>query len=356
MGFSCGIVGLPNVGKSTLFNAITETQNAEAANYPFCTIEPNIGIVPVPDIRLEKVSDISKSKKIIANQIKIVDIAGLVKGASKGEGLGNKFLSHIREVDAIIHMVRCFEDKNIQHTNNTILPIEDIEIIETELIIADMQTIEKQLTKKNSGGYAKSTLEKLLSDLNNGTLVINSKYRNEVKDLNLITDKPVMYCCNVDENSAKDGNKLVNEVKEYLRKKEIKAPIAIISANIEYEITLLEDLAERLEFLKDIGLEQSGLTTLIQESFRLLQMITFFTSGEKETRAWATKSNSTAPIAAGKIHSDFEKMFIRANVISYKDFIDFGGETACKNQGKMRTEGKEYIVQDGDIIEFLHNA
>ena len=346
MGFKCGIVGLPNVGKSTLFNALTETASAEAANYPFCTIEPNTGIVSVPDKRLFLLSELAESQKIIPAQMQFVDIAGLVSGASKGEGLGNKFLAHIREVDAILHVLRCFEDDDITHVENTIDPIRDAEIIETELMLADIESLDRQMhniSKKARANdkEAKADLlimEELYKHLSDGTPIrlLNLSFEKvkRIKVFNMLSSKPLLYACNVNEKDAATGN---------------------ISGSIESEIALLDD-DEKSEFLKDLNLEESGLTRLIRAGFGLLNLITFFTIGPKEARAWTLKNNSTAPEAAGVIHTDFQKGFIKAETISYEDYIKFKSEQAAKDAGRARIEGSEYKVVDGDIFHFRFNV
>ena len=364
MGFKCGIVGLPNVGKSTLFNALTQTIAAQAANYPFCTIEPNFGTVSVPDERLEILAKIAGSAKIIPTQIEIVDIAGLVRGASKGEGLGNKFLAHIREVDAIIHLLRCFEDGNITHVENNISPLHDAEIIETELVLADLESIEKRipnLEKKAKSGDKESAellpivklLYKTLSEGNPARDIIDNDNSKLVNSLNLITSKPVLYVCNVNEEDALNGNQYSKQVIEKATKE--KAPIVIISAKIEEEISGL-DQNDRMEFLKDLGLNETGLDKIIRGGYDILKLDTFFTIGPKEAHAWTVEKRSLAPKAAGVIHTDFEKGFIRAETIAYVDFVQYKGELGCKEAGKMRLEGKEYIVQDGDILHFRFNV
>ena len=366
MGFKCGIVGLPNVGKSTLFNALTESNKAEAANYPFATIKPNIGRVPVPDERLTKLSELSLSKKTIPTYIDFVDIAGLVAGASKGEGLGNKFLAYIRDVDAIAHVVRCFEDDNISHMSSVIDPIKDIETILTELRLADIQTLQNKsndLKKKIKGGEKEIKIHldiiyALLDIINNDQPLTTKEWsKNQmlfIKNLNLITNKPMLYVCNVDEKSIVRGNNLSNLVK--IRAKKERNQSVVVSAAIEFQIAEFNDKNQKLELLKDLGLKETALKKFIYSGYNILNLITYFTSGPKETRAWTIPLNSTAAKAAGKIHSDFEKGFIKAETIFYKDFINFKGEAACREAGKLRHEGKEYIVKDGDIFHFLFNV
>ena len=365
MGFKCGIVGLPNVGKSTLFNALTETATAEAANYPFCTIEPNTGIVAVPDKRLKKLSELANSQKVIPAQMQFVDIAGLVSGASKGEGLGNKFLSHIREVDAIIHVLRCFEDTEITHVENTIDPLRDTEIIETELMLADLDSLDKQI--QNLSKKAKSNdpdakkdlalmqnLHVLLSD---GKPIRSADFDKDklkkIKTFNLLTSKPVLYVCNVSEEDAVLGNKFSKIIFDKAIQENCVS--VIISGAIEAEIALLND-EEKNEFLADLNLKESGLNRLIRKGFDLLGLLTFFTVGPKEARAWTLKKDSTAPEAAGAIHTDFQKGFIRAETISYDDYLNYKSEQAVKDSGRMRVEGSDYVVQDGDIFHFRFNV
>ena len=365
MGFKCGIVGLPNVGKSTLFNALTETSSAEAANYPFCTIEPNSGIVSVPDKRLNLLSNLAKSQKTIPAQMQFVDIAGLVSGASKGEGLGNKFLSHIREVDAIIHVVRCFENTDITHVDNTINPLRDTETIDTELMLADLESLERQT--QNLSKKAKSNdidakndivlMKKLSEFLSDGIplrlAVLSDEEMTRIKTFNLLTSKPVLYACNVNEDDASNGNNFTKNI--FDKAKTEKCDAIIISGSIESEIAMLEE-TEKKEFLKDLNLKESGLNRLIRTGFSLLDLITFFTVGPKETRAWTIKNNSSAPEAAGIIHTDFQKGFIRAETISYDDYINFKSEQAAKDAGRMRVEGSDYIVKDGDVFHFRFNV
>ena len=366
MGFKCGIVGLPNVGKSTLFNALTESNKAEAANYPFATIEPNIGRVAVPDNRMTKLSTIGKSEKTIPTYIDFVDIAGLVKGASTGEGLGNKFLAHIREVDAIAHVVRCFEDENITHISNIINPIDDIEIILTELKLADLETLQnkyKSLEKKSKHGdkEVKNQLEiiSLIQDRLNNDQSIKDIFSNEddfffYTSLNLITAKPMLYICNVDEKSILEGNKFSKLVMDKAISE--KNDVVIVSAAIESQIAEFENINDKLELLKDLGLTETTLKKVINAGYSILNLITYFTCGPKETRAWTIDKETTAPKAAGKIHTDFEKGFIRAETIAYNDFVGLGGEAASREAGKLRQEGKEYIVKDGDVMHFLFNV
>lgn len=365
MGFKCGIVGLPNVGKSTLFNALTETATAEAANYPFCTIEPNTGIVAVPDKRLKKLSELANSQKVIPAQMQFVDIAGLVSGASKGEGLGNKFLSHIREVDAIIHVLRCFEDTEITHVENTIDPLRDSEIIETELMLADLDSLDKQIqnlskkAKANDPDAKKDlalmqNLHVLLSD---GKPIRSADFNKDelkkIKTFNLLTSKPVLYVCNVSEEDAVLGNKFSKIIFDKAIQENCVS--VIISGAIESEIALLND-EEKNEFLADLNLKESGLNRLIRKGFDLLGLLTFFTVGPKEARAWTLKKDSTAPEAAGAIHTDFQKGFIRAETISYDDYLNYKSEQAVKDSGRMRVEGSDYVVQDGDIFHFRFNV
>ncbi|ADZ69615.1 redox-regulated ATPase YchF [Polymorphum gilvum] len=366
MGFQCGIVGLPNVGKSTLFNALTRTAAAQAANYPFCTIEPNTGEVAVPDPRLGEIARIAGSKEIIPTRITFVDIAGLVRGASKGEGLGNQFLANIREVDAIVHVLRCFEDDDITHVEGKIDPISDAETVETELMVSDMESLERRiapLRKKASGGdkEAKAVLpvmEAALALLQDGKPVrllelASPDERKILQGLNLLTSKPVLYVCNVDEGSAATGNTLSTKVEEMARAQ--GAGAVVISAAIEAEISQLDD-AEQAEYLETLGLSEPGLDRLIRAGYDLLGLITYFTAGPKETRAWTITRGTKAPAAAGVIHSDFERGFIRAQTIAYDDYISLGGEVGAKEAGKARDEGKEYVVKDGDVMLFKFNT
>ena len=358
MGFKCGIVGLPNVGKSTLFNALTNSSKAQAENFPFCTIDPNIGIVPVPDERLDKLVSISNSKKKINTTISFVDIAGLVKGASKGEGLGNKFLSHIREVDAIIHMIRCFDSADIQNVNESVDPVRDLEIIETEMKLADLESIQKRLDKKNKKSISENEINILESALNcinsdkNIEEELNNNYsKKELHQISLLSTKPKLYVCNVDEKSISEGNTYTNS---FMNKFDKKNTI-LISADIENQINQLEN-QEKINYMKMINLKETGLNILIKKGYELLELETFFTSGPEESRAWTVPINCKAPTAAGIIHTDFEKGFIRAETISYEDFIENKGWLNSKNSGKMRLEGKDYIVKDGDILNFRFNT
>jgi GTP-binding protein YchF len=361
MGFKCGIVGLPNVGKSTLFNALTQTAAAQAANYPFCTIEPNVGEIAVPDPRLEKLAALAKSAEIIPTRISFVDIAGLVRGASKGEGLGNQFLANIREVDAIIHVVRCFEDTDVTHVEGKIDPVADIDTIETELMLADLESLEKRvdaLEKKAKGNdkEAKETLaliNRALALLREGkpARLVERKPEEEklFHSLGLLTSVPVLYACNVEEASAASGNAFSRKVEE--RAKEEGAMSVVISAKIESEIAVLPS-DERADYLAAVGLQETGLDRLVRAGYALLHLVTYFTAGPKETRAWTITNGTKAPQAAGAIHTDFEKGFIRAETISYGDYIANDGENGAKEAGKMRLEGKDYVVADGDVMHF----
>ena len=357
MGFKCGIIGLPNVGKSTLFNALTNSSKAQAANFPFCTIDPNVGVVPVPDERLNNLAKISKSKKIINTTISFVDIAGLVKGASKGEGLGNKFLSHIREVDAIIHMIRCFDSEDIQNVNPTVDPVRDLEIIETEMMLADLESIQKRLEKNNKKNIDEDQIEILktaLELINNDKDLISLKSQFDKKQINLsglLSLKPKIFVCNVDEKSIQNGN---DYSKTFINKFGQENTLTI-SADIENQINELEN-NERKNYMEMIGLKETGLDMLIQKGYKILELETFFTSGPEETRAWTIQKDCVAPKAAGEIHTDFEKGFIRAETISYDDFIANDGWVNSRTNGKMRLEGKDYIVKDGDILNFRFNT
>ena len=357
MSFKCGIVGLPNVGKSTLFNALTNSTKAQAANFPFCTIDPNIGVVPVPDERLNNLAKVSKSKKIINTTISFVDIAGLVKGASKGEGLGNKFLSHIREVDAIIHMIRCFDSEDIQNVNTTVDPIRDIEIIETEMKLADLESIQKRLEKNNKKNIEEEQLEilKISQDLINNDkniLEIKNKFdKKQIHQSGLLSLKQKIFVCNVDEQSVQKGN---NYTKEFIEKFGEENTL-IISADIENQINTL-DVNEKKKYMEMIGLKETGLNLLIKKGYEILELDTYFTSGPEETRAWTIQKNCTAPKAAGEIHTDFEKGFIKAEAVSYDDFLQNDGWLNSKTNGKMRLEGKDYIVKDGDVLNFRFNT
>ncbi len=357
MSFKCGIVGLPNVGKSTLFNALTNSNKAQTANFPFCTIDPNIGIVAVPDQRLENLAKISKSKKIINTTISFVDIAGLVKGASKGEGLGNKFLSHIREVDAIIHMIRCFDSSDIQNVNPNVDPVRDLEIIETEMMLADLESVQKRLEKNNKKNVDEEQikiLEAALDCINNDKNIdgLNSQFdKKKLNQTGLLSIKPRIFVCNVDEQSVQKGNEYTKNFIDKFGKKNT----LIVSADIENQINEL-DTIERKNYMEMIGLKETGLDMLIQNGYNILELDTFFTSGPEETRAWTIQKNCKAPKAAAEIHTDFEKGFIRAETISYKDFIENDGWINSKTNGKMRLEGKDYIVKDGDVLNFRFNT
>jgi len=365
MGFTCGIVGLPNVGKSTLFNALTATQAAEAANYPFCTIEPNVGRVAVPDARLEVLARVAKSGKIIPTQLEFVDIAGLVRGASKGEGLGNQFLGHIREVDAVVHVVRCFSGE-VTHVEGSVDPLRDADIVETELMLADLESLERRVDaaqKKAKGGDkdAKALLDAAapsLAALRDGKPARQAKVPEELmgafRQLQLLTSKPVLYVCNVEETAAAEGNEWSAKVAE--KAKAEGAAHVIISAAIEAEVAALEEAADKAEFLQSLGLEETGLTRVIRAGYSLLDLLTFFTVGPKETRAWTVHRGARAPEAAGVIHSDFERGFIRAETIAYDDYVACNGEQGAKDKGLMRSEGKDYLVKDGDVFHFRFNV
>lgn len=361
-----GIVGLPNVGKSTLFNCLSNAK-AQSANFPFCTIEPNIGVVNVPDRRLEKLEELVNPERVMPATVEIVDIAGLVKGASKGEGLGNQFLGNIRETDAILHVLRCFENDNIVHVDGSINPIRDKETIDMELQLKDLETADKKLEKVKRAAKTgnkeaqkeEAALLKVKQGLESGKSVraidLTEDERTEfIKPLQFITDKPVMYVCNVDEGSAVSGNKYVDEVKEAV--KEENAEVLVLAVGTEADITELDDFEERQMFLQDIGLDEAGSAKLIRGAYKLLDLQTYFTAGVKEVRAWTIPVGATAPQAAGVIHTDFEKGFIRAEVIAYDDYVSYGSETKVKEAGKMRVEGKEYVVKDGDVMHFRFNV
>jgi GTP-binding protein YchF len=365
MALQCGIVGLPNVGKSTLFNCLSNAK-AQAANFPFCTIEPNVGVITVPDERLNKLSELVNPERIVPTTIEIVDIAGLVKGASKGEGLGNKFLANIRETDAIIHVLRCFEDGNIIHVDGSVNPLRDKETIDFELQMKDLESVEAKLSKvtraANTGDKEAKKAFEVLSvykahlekGLNARSAPVEEEDKKHVADIFLLTGKPVLYVCNVDEASVVSGNQYSEAVKAAV--KDENAEVLLISAAIEAEIAQLESYEDRVSFLSDLGLQEPGVNKLIQAAYRLLSLQTYFTAGVKEVRAWTIHQGDTAPQAAGVIHTDFEKGFIRAEVINYADFLKYGSEVACKEAGKMSVEGKEYIVKDGDIMHFRFNV
>ena len=365
MGFKCGIVGLPNVGRSTLFNALTQTASAQAANYPFCTIEPNIGEVSIPDPRLYKLSELVESKSTIPARMTFVDIAGLVKGASKGEGLGNQFLANIREMDAVAYVLRCFDDDDITHVSGEIDPVADSEIVETELMLADLDSLEKRrptLEKKSKSGDVDSKallelVDEIICLLNDGRparqVILKEAQQDLYASLQLLTAKPVLFVCNVDESSAATGNKHSSSVNKLAEKE--GAGVVVISAEIEAEISQLDE-GEKIEYLSELGLASPGLNRLIFEGYQLLDLMTYFTAGPKETRAWTIPNGSTAPRASRAIHTDFEKGFIRAEVISYDDYLSTGGELKAKESGKMRVEGKDYVVKDGDVIFFRFNT
>lgn len=366
MGFNCGIVGLPNVGKSTLFNALTETVSAEAANYPFCTIEPNVGRVPVPDERLERITGISQSAKTVPTFLEFVDIAGLVRGASKGEGLGNKFLANIREVDAIVMVLRCFEDENITHVEGSIDPVRDAETVMTELLLSDLESLERRIDpieKKAKQGEKEAkqqfaVMEPVLAALREGnparTVTVSPGEMPIFKQLNLLTAKPVLYACNVEEENAADGNAHSKAVEAMAAAE--GSETVVVSAAIEAEVSQLGDAEEKAEYLDTLGLSEAGLDRVIRAGYRLLNLVTYFTSGPKESRAWTVPAGTSAAPAAGKIHTDFERGFIAAETIAYDDFIECNGEQGAKDTGKMRLEGRDYIVQDADIILFRFNV
>lgn len=362
----CGIVGLPNVGKSTLFNCLSNAK-AQSANFPFCTIEPNVGMVNVPDPRLEKLAELVKPQRVVPATVEIVDIAGLVKGASKGEGLGNQFLGNIRETHAILHVLRCFDDPNIIHVDGSVNPIRDKEVIDTELQLKDLETLEKRISKIEKAAktgdktaakefHVLSQIRQLLLEGKNARVFVpaNEDEQDIVKSLQLLTSKPVLYVCNVDESAAATGNHWVDAIREIAQKE--NAGVLVLAAKIESEIAELESYEERKLFLEELGLEEPGVNRLIRAAYDLLNLQTFFTAGEKEVRAWTIKKGDTAPKAAGVIHSDFEKGFIRAEVIAYEDYIHYGSEAAVREAGKLRIEGKEYVVKDGDIMHFRFNV
>ncbi len=365
MALKCGIVGLPNVGKSTLFNCLSSAK-AQSANFPFCTIEPNVGTINVPDSRLEKLEELVNPQKVVPNTMEIVDIAGLVKGASEGEGLGNQFLGNIRDTDAILHVVRCFDDGNIVHVDGSVDPVRDKETIDIELQLKDLETVQKRVEKakkvaKSGDKDAKKQVElfeKVAATLEQGKSVRTIDFSEDeqllVNELNLITSKPVMYVCNVDEEALKGGNDYVNKIKAIA--KEENAGVIMVSAQLEADIAELDDYEERQLFLEDAGLSEPGVNKLIREAYSLLNLSTYFTAGEKEVRAWTIKVGMTAPQAAGVIHTDFEKGFIRAEVIKYKDYVEFGSESACKEAGKLSVEGKDYVVENGDVMHFRFNV
>ncbi len=366
MALKCGIVGLPNVGKSTLFNCLSNAK-AQAANFPFCTIEPNVGVITVPDERLNKLAELVKPQNILPTTVEIVDIAGLVKGASKGEGLGNKFLANIRECNAILHVLRCFDDDNVIHVDGNVNPVRDKEIIDTELQLKDLESVDAKLKKFEKAAKVGNdkeavktynTLLKIKETLESGQSARACKLEESelpyIEDLHMLTIKPVMYVCNVDEASAKSGNNHVDAVREAVKNE--NAEILVITAQMESEISSLETYEEKQMFLGEMGLDEPGVNKLIKFAYKLLKLQTYFTAGVKEVRAWTIENGMTAPQAAGVIHTDFEKGFIRAEVIGYNDYVTYGSEAACKEVGKLRVEGKEYVVADGDVMHFRFNV
>jgi ribosome-binding ATPase len=366
MALKCGIVGLPNVGKSTLFNCLSNAK-AQAANFPFCTIEPNLGVITVPDERLNKLSDLVHPEKVVPTVVEIVDIAGLVKGASKGEGLGNQFLANIRETNAILHVLRCFEDPNVVHVDGSVNPVRDKDVIDTELQLKDLETVTKAVQRveraaksandkdaKKKYDVMKAAIDHLEQGKSIRALEISKEDRLQLADLHLLTDKPVMYVCNVDEASVKTGNKYVDAVKEAVKGE--NAEVVIITAAMEAEIASLDTVEERQAFLADMGLDEPGVNKLITSAYKLLDLQTYFTAGVKEVRAWTITRGMTAPQAAGVIHTDFEKGFIKAEVIRYEDFLKYKSEAACRDNGKLSVEGKEYVVHDGDVMHFRFNV
>ncbi len=365
MGLKCGIVGLPNVGKSTLFNALTSAK-ALAANYPFATKDPNVGMITVPDRRLDKLAELVDPQKILPTMIEIVDIAGLIKGASQGEGLGNQFLANIREVDAIVHVVRCFDDDNVIHVDGSVDPVRDKEIIDTELLLKDLETLEKRLEKLKKAAKsgekeavkAVATAERLKEHMEAGNNVRSFEHGEDeaglIHDMMLLTAKPILYVCNVAEEAVHDGNAYTTAFQEAVANEH--AEVILISAGIEADIIELDDIEERMEFLQDMGLSEPGVNRLIRSCYKLLKLITYFTAGEKEVRAWTIKEGTKAPQAAGVIHTDFEKGFIRAEVIQYDTYVEYGSESAVKDAGKLGVEGKEYVVKDGDVMHFRFNV
>ena len=365
MALKCGIVGLPNVGKSTLFNALTSAK-ALAANYPFATKDPNVGIITVPDPRLDKLSELVQPQKVLPTTIEIVDIAGLIKGASQGEGLGNQFLANIREVDAIVHVVRCFEDGNVVHVDGSVDPVRDKEIIDTELLLKDLETLEKRLerlkkaAKSNDKEVLKNlaTVERMIAEMEGGkaarAIAVEEDQENLVREMYLLPAKPILYVCNVDEDSVKTGNAHTQRFTELV--KDESAEVIFICAGIEADIAELDTLEERMEFLEELGLQEPGVNVVIRACYQLLQLITYFTAGEKEVRAWTIEEGTKAPQAAGVIHTDFERGFIRAEVIKYADYVQYGSESSVKEAGKMGVEGKEYVVVDGDVMHFRFNV